>query len=392
MSCNVEYIGDETNKNKELKEVKSGVAELFESNPELANQVYKALGFDNLILPTDKIVWGHPAIGKTTLLESNHNAFIDWDNEFNRNRDNWIAKKSNTTIGTSEFKKARNEYMINYNNHKDYIVFVTSEWNKAKDKAIKENKQLIASPHMLLNLFPNDFDKIINLDDKTFLDRAIKRSGGDEVNSKLWKEGINETLKNSDKSKLVTTDKFIGDLFLTPQQKQQAQQLYSQYLDTIFPDSKVKDIVYHGANEPIEGERFIKREGATGRGIWFSGSRRYAQIQMDRAQLSESLIGRKLRGAPTMYQVVLDIKNPKHFYDATGALLVQTPREFEKQYDRTVNDAALFHHPNSKKPETADSADQVVVFEPEQIHILGSKQDIEGFKTFNSQVAELVEG
>ena len=30
------------------------------------------------------------------------------------------------------------------------------------------------------------------------------------------------------------------------QQKQEAQQLYSQYLDTIFPDSKVKDIVYRG--------------------------------------------------------------------------------------------------------------------------------------------------
>jgi hypothetical protein len=157
---------------------------------------------------------------------------------------------------------------------------------------------------------------------------------------------------------------------------------YSQYLDTIFPDSKVKDIVYHGANEPIEGERFIIRKGATGGGIWFSGSRRYAQIQMDRAQPSESLIGRKLRGAPTMYRVILNIKNPKNFYNSSGALLVQTPREFEKQYDRTVNDAALFHHPNSKKPATADSADQVVVFDPEQIHILGDRQDIEGFKKF----------
>lgn len=157
---------------------------------------------------------------------------------------------------------------------------------------------------------------------------------------------------------------------------------YLQYLSTIFPNSKVKDIVYHGANEPIEGERFIKRAGATGRGIWFSGSRKYAQIQMDRAQPSESLIGRKLRGAPTMYQVVLNIKNPKNFYDASGALLVQTPSKFEEQYDRKSNDAALFHHPNSKKPVTSDSADQVVVFEPEQIHILGTKQDIEGFKSF----------
>ena len=208
------------------------VQELFESNPELANAVYEALGFDNVITSTDKIVWGHPAIGKTTMLESNPDAFIDWDNEFNRKRDSWIASKSNTKIGTPEFKKARNEYMINYNNHKDYVTFVKEEWNKAKEKANKENKTLIASPHMLLNLFPNDFDKVITMSDKTFMDRAIKRSGGDEVNSKLWKEGINETLKSVDKSKIIETDKFINDLFIIPQQKQKAQQLYSSYLQT----------------------------------------------------------------------------------------------------------------------------------------------------------------
>ena len=28
-----------------------------------------------------------------------------------------------------------------------------------------------------------------------------------------------------------------------------SKQLYSNYLDTIFPDSKVKDIVYHRADE-----------------------------------------------------------------------------------------------------------------------------------------------
>lgn len=38
----------------------------------------------------------------------------------------------------------------------------------------------------------------------------------------------------------------ISNFELTPQQKQQAQQLYSQYLDTIFPNSKVKNIVYRG--------------------------------------------------------------------------------------------------------------------------------------------------
>ena len=38
----------------------------------------------------------------------------------------------------------------------------------------------------------------------------------------------------------------------TPKQKQQVQQLYSQYLNTIFPDSKAKDIFYHGTSELFE--------------------------------------------------------------------------------------------------------------------------------------------
>ena len=54
---------------------------------------------------------------------------------------------------------------------------------------------------------------------------------------------------------------------ITPQQEQQAQQLYSQYLDTIFPDSKVKDIVYHGTQD-IEGfKEFTDREKTQGQVI-----------------------------------------------------------------------------------------------------------------------------
>ena len=169
---------------------------------------------------------------------------------------------------------------------------------------------------------------------------------------------------------------------------------YLKYLSTIFPNSKVKDIVYHGANEPIEGDKFVVRQGATGNGIWFSGSKRYATNVMNRAPQPESLSGRKLRGDATMCSVLLNIKNPAHFYESSGAILAQSPERFlegqiephrlhgNKQYDKNVNDGALFHHPNSKKPETSDSAEQVVVFEPEQIHILSSKSDIQGFKDF----------
>jgi hypothetical protein len=348
-----------------LSKVKEGVDFVFEQNPELANKVYEVLGFNNVISYKDKIIWGHPAIGKTTMLESNPNAFIDWDNEFNRKRDNWIASKSNNVIGSTEFKKARNEYMINYNNHKDYTAFVTEEWSKIKEKANKENKTLIASPHMLLNLFPNDFNKVITMSDKTFIDRAIKRSGGDEVNSKLWKEGINKTLMSVDKSKIIETDKYINDLFITPQQKQQALQLYSQYLNTIFPDSKVKDIVYHGSSTEFKG--FNKNRVA-----YLTDNKFYAENFLDLE--TPNAIG---------YPLIVNIKNPIEITDKK--LLRQTYGNFINPEELLNNniDGVIGTDAGQKEGKT------FVVKNPEQIHLLGSKEDIEGFKRFKTKKQEL---
>ena len=56
--------------------------------------------------------------------------------------------------------------------------------------------------------------------------------------------------------------------------KQQAQQLYSQYLDTIFPESKVKDIVYHGTANDIQ--EFTDSTFNYGKGIYFTKDFNYA--------------------------------------------------------------------------------------------------------------------
>lgn len=45
-------------------------------------------------------------------------------------------------------------------------------------------------------MFPQDFNRIINLKDDDFIKRNIGR-GGKEKESKLWKEGINETISNT---------------------------------------------------------------------------------------------------------------------------------------------------------------------------------------------------
>ena len=190
----------------------------------------------NPLKPGD-IVFGHPAIGKTYSLESGKykDKIIDWDVEFNEKRDKWIEEHSNTVKGTPEYKKARNEYLIYPENHPDYVEFLTKEWERVKNKAKEEGKILFASPHNLLKMFPQDFNRIINLKDEDFIKRNIER-GGKEKESKLWKEGINTTISN-------TTN--------IPIEYLNENQHFEDYLDKYIGISKVVDengeplIVYH---------------------------------------------------------------------------------------------------------------------------------------------------
>lgn len=197
----------------------------------------------NPLKPGD-IVFGHPAIGKTYSLESGKykDKIIDWDVEFNEKRDKWIEEHSNTVKGTPEYKKARNEYLIYPENHPDYVEFLTKEWERVKNKAKKEGKILFASPHTLLKMFPQDFNRIINLKDEDFIKRNIER-GGKEKESKLWKEGINTTISN-------TTN--------IPIEYLNENQHFEDYLDKYIGISKVVDengeplIVYHATKASFD--------------------------------------------------------------------------------------------------------------------------------------------
>lgn len=196
----------------------------------------------NTIKPGN-IIFGHPAIGKTYSLESGKykDKLIDWDEEFNTKRDKWIEDHSNTVKGTPEYKKARNEYLIYPERHPDYVEFIKSEWERVKNKVKKEGKILFASPHNLLKMFPQDFNRIINLKDDDFIKRNIGR-GGKEKESKLWKEGINETISN-------TTG--------IPVEYLNENQYFEDYLNKHLGISKVVDengeplVVYHHSSDNI---------------------------------------------------------------------------------------------------------------------------------------------
>lgn len=258
----------------------------------------------NPLKPGD-IVFGHPAIGKTYSLESGKykDKIIDWDVEFNEKRDKWIEDHSNTVKGTPEYKKARNEYLIYPENHPDYVEFLTEEWERVKSKTKKEGKILFASPHNLLKMFPQDFDRIINLKDEDFVKRNIER-GGKERESKLWKEGINNTILN------ITN---------IPIEYLNENQHFEDYLNKYIGVSKVVDengeplVVYHGGASGIDtfynakdnpNYENTKHQGYTIQnriGIYFS---RY----LDVAKNYKRPYGKDGR----IYPVFLSIKNPKN--------------------------------------------------------------------------------
>jgi hypothetical protein len=71
---------------------------------------------------TTPIIWGHPALGKTYALNDPYYKarILDWDTQFNANRDMWISQRTGIPITDKRFKDARNEYTIRWRNHEDY--------------------------------------------------------------------------------------------------------------------------------------------------------------------------------------------------------------------------------------------------------------------------------
>lgn len=160
-----------------------------------------------------RIIWGHPAIGKTTYLENNDN-IIEWDNEVNPKREKFIKKQIDPNNimndNSKEYIELKQEYMSNWENHPEYIEFLTKEWNNLKEKALKENKRLFASPLPLLSLFKNDFDLFVAIPEKQFIARNRNR-GGKLDSSITWKQAIDRNLVNVNQDKLVYTNKYFSE-------------------------------------------------------------------------------------------------------------------------------------------------------------------------------------
>jgi len=136
---------------------------------------------------------------------------------------------------------------------------------------------------------------------------------------------------------------------------------YYNYLKSIFPGSKVRNIVYHSSPNKIEKFR------DTMFGTYFS----YSPI--------EGVYG------DNVIRALINVKNP----------LIR-PKPTDSTEDKIAYDKEFRNYNNPSSPYDASiegstvtrEGIQIKVKNPDQIHILGSKEDIQGFENFTGSLNE----
>jgi len=368
--------------------VKPGVQKLFDSNQELANQVYEALGFNqNNIKAADRIKKAEED------LKTIHKIGIDTEYEdVVKNQD----KKRFHFLDTNDFKNT-NQKSVNI----EHIHVPEQYRNKGYglslyivrgEELLKEGKYLIS------------YDQ---------------HSPEAEI---IWQRLLQLGLATQ--SGEYGTYQYIGlQNQITPQQKQQALQVYSQYLDSIFPDSKVKDIVYRGdKSKTINGvTQFLKGERKDL--LFLSTNKEVAKNRLYYSDFSEFIYKKDefgnltmtteyepddskglVRGPKNFIAAVVNIQKPViknaenqsyRDYKIDGKSEYETIKDAKEKIKNQENDSLIVENVLEGDVGRLPSTN-IGLSKPEQIHILGGKQDIEGFRnyvnnTFNSsqEVEEL---
>lgn len=281
---------------------------------------------------------------------------------------------------------------------KDKYKFKTAE---ASSKASLRTKGAIDKFLNILdvNLF-NKLNKIWSEDAvKRFniIGRLFLNDNGKAVANKIaFKKidsgkGIFYQINNNNNNTLIKEG--VNDIFETNSELANigTQEQYSQYLDSIFPDSKVKDIVYHSTIKEFDNfdKNFIRKSninaGVSGSGFYFTPNKDFAN-KTARLIYGSSNIKFKISlvNVSKPYTHSENQKNElgyvkfKYIGDITNNGNLKETTEFTENIIKNGYDSVIETYEN--KDSTSEK--EIVVFEPEQIHILGSKQDIEGFNNF----------
>lgn len=149
---------------------------------------------------------------------------------------------------------------------------------------------------------------------------------------------------------------------------------YKKYLKTVFPDSKVKQIVYHHSDEKLTRfkanfkEGYAARHGCSPKAIFFVGE-----------PVKEEFLTKR----PHIISALVNLENPFRYRSKfkTGTKEAKAHPGIREGIDYALekkNDGVIF----KKIWDNRTWCDVYVVLSPRQIHIIGSNKDIKMFKEF----------
>ena len=158
-------------------------------------------------------------------------------------------------------------------------------------------------------------------------------------------------------------------------------QEYIEYTNTIFPESVFKKVCFHGGRKGIDkflspgDQNFKKNKGVNSAtkdyGIYFTTDRELAKVYLK---------GHKKQDRQ-LYSVLVNIKKPLrnngffalHIRKKFNDNILNPQSITSKDYERLMQagyDSIIWQGDNG----------EIIVFQPEQIHILGTEEDLNKFK------------
>ena len=167
---------------------------------------------------------------------------------------------------------------------------------------------------------------------------------------------------------------------------------YSQYLDTIFPNSDVKDILYHGTNSDVF-EKFDttrekpKRDIVPSDGIFFSYDKEASSDNGFGAShwgrnIIASVVDVQNPEVGTMYNTFRGIRENKTSDSILGTTIGEENPSINSALKKWNTTAEEVKSEVLTEGEENSWVRTVVVFNQSQGHVLGNAQDIQGFKKF----------
>lgn len=137
---------------------------------ELIQEALENYDSNKYLTPTDKVVYGHNALGKSFLFAKGRSRFVSLDDDFKPEIDKFIDEHRGE-LSRQDYKAMHPE---------DYNNLLLELWEQTKEKAKNEGKIAIVSNHHILRQRPQDFNKVITLPKEEFRRRLIQR-GMDET-------------------------------------------------------------------------------------------------------------------------------------------------------------------------------------------------------------------